>query len=679
MKFSIGILAALMLSLSAGTALAGGSTPPPPPPSTPSADVAWAKTALALQRQIDVRTPFKDATFLGTHNSYNSQAYQTIFSYLDPNQSNSLSTQLFDSGARFIELDVHNAYNDLLLCHGQDNHVGCSAFDRPFWKGLEELRKFLTRYPEEVVLLYIEDHMDGKYNDALSDILSQLGSHIYTPAGNCTNIATNLTKADVLAAGKQVLLLDPGCDGNSAWDSIVFSGIGSGGFPTEQVEDLNGFPACNGGANYENMVRFYEDRTNLSSLFSDPGDPLTTSNIDDVLKCGGNIVGFDMLGKDDARMTAAIWSWAPGEPNNYNSNEDCGESRGDGRFNDVNCANTRQYACRKPGTKQWYVTNGAGPWITGELYCSAETGGQFLFDVPTSASDNEALKSAKAARGAGTVWLNYQDADTEGTWLVGHEGKAAKSAQTIFQNKGSKCMDDSSARAAAGANVHLWDCHGKANQFWLLDSDGLIHSGVNYNRCLEAAGWGTANGTNIQLGNCHGGDNQVWIYDGQTLASALAPGKVIDVSGNGSSNGTNIQLWSANGSQAQRWTAAKFLSIKSVGKCLDVSGYNTGNGTNIHASTCHGGDNQKWWHDERGLLRSLMHPGKCLDVEGKSTSNGANIHLWDCHGGDNQVWIYDGTFLRSKMNQSKVVDVSGDDNVHLWGYHGGANQQMKFE
>ena len=40
-------------------------------------------------------------------------------------------------------------------------------------------------------------------------------------------------------------------------------------------------------------------------------------------------------------------NWAPGEPNNWRNNEDCGEFRGNGKWNDFQCSGARAtyYVC----------------------------------------------------------------------------------------------------------------------------------------------------------------------------------------------------------------------------------------------------------------------------------------------------------------------------------------------
>ena len=69
---------------------------------------AASPTAAAhdLQRRLQEDTPLRHATFVATHNSYNSYAYRPTPSRMDANQTYSLTDQL-DMDVRRLELDVH--------------------------------------------------------------------------------------------------------------------------------------------------------------------------------------------------------------------------------------------------------------------------------------------------------------------------------------------------------------------------------------------------------------------------------------------------------------------------------------------------------------------------------------------------------------------------------------------
>ncbi len=400
---------------------------------------SWIDRALSMQRDLGDFTPLGQATFLGTHNSYNSAAYSSAVRYVDPNQSRSIRDQL-RMDVRALEFDLHTYFSmqgwfwdwgkELLLCHGQDNHAGCSSYDRTFSQGLREIRDWLDQ-PEnrdEVILLYLEDHIDGGwYDDAITDLDHYLGDGIYRPEGSgCQGIPMDQSRSEILARGKQVILVTDGCaNGFSSW---VHGGVGdyTHGYPTTSVEDLGGYPHCatdqfNRAFQDQHILRINEDRTNLSNTFSDPGEPITPAALRTMMQCGINLAGMDKLTPWDGRLKAAVWSWNRGEPNNAGSGEDCAEHLFSGRFNDASCSTQRRFACKKPGSHDWYITADAGSWSEGEQLCRNETNGSHRFSVPTHGFDNEKLKEAKAYHGSvGKVWLNYSDRMNEGEWVPGN-------------------------------------------------------------------------------------------------------------------------------------------------------------------------------------------------------------------------------------------------------------------
>ncbi|MFZ5723251.1 MAG: hypothetical protein ACOY33_06265 [Pseudomonadota bacterium] len=397
---------------------------------------SWIHKALTLQRNLDHFAPLSQATFLATHNSYNSAVWSNATRYIDPNQSRSVYDQL-RMDVRGLEYDVHTYFsmqgwpwewkNRLLLCHGQDNHTGCSSYDRTFRDGMQDVANWLRANPGQVVILYLEDHIDGGwYNTAVSEIQATVGSYVYRPrSGGCEGIPMNISKADVIAAGKQLILMTDGC--SNGFNSWVYGGVGDSlsGYPTGSVENLGGYPNCESGRfsrafHDTHIVRYYEDRTNLSAAFGDPGEPITPSVMPSLLACGVNLIGLDKLTPWDGRLEAAVWSWNGNEPNDWGGAEDCAEHYANGRYNDNNCGAVRQFACKKPGTHEWYVTGRSGAWNTGSQACTAETGGVYRFSVPTTPYDNRKLMEAKAYLGIGTVWLNYTDSGAEGVWVVGN-------------------------------------------------------------------------------------------------------------------------------------------------------------------------------------------------------------------------------------------------------------------
>lgn len=187
------------------------------------------------------------------------------------------------------------------------------------------------------------------------------------------------------------------------------------------VSKFTSYPDCGsasmGADAYANkMVRFYEDRTNLTAWFGGGSGKTTTANMPEMLKCGVNLPGMDKISPADGRLASAVFSWAPGEPNNYNNNEDCTVQYSNGRWNDANCANRYRFACRN-AQGAWRISNASGTFADGAAICSNETAGAFQFSVPRNGQQNQKLVEAKAAAGVGEVWLRWSDRVNEGSWV----------------------------------------------------------------------------------------------------------------------------------------------------------------------------------------------------------------------------------------------------------------------
>lgn len=380
------------------------------PPADPIADFqnSWAGKALAHQRRLDENSPLIDNNILGSHNSYNSKVYQNIARYIDPQQKHSIYDQL-RIGARFIELDAHwtaqthgNVWTwgpGLLLCHSGigssvgDLHLGCSLTDRFVSDGLAEVARFLNENPEEVIILYVEDHTDGRHQELLTALNHKLSGKIYSSNG-CSNIPNSLTKKQVRAAGKQIVLWkDGGCSSNTSMAQLAFTGLG-------------------------NINRIWEDRTSVGAIgaFFTGGsvNKIEAEDVRTVFKDGGNIINLDNLTHNDGRVAAGIWSWDVNEPNNYANNQDCAVQKGNGRWDDAHCAGIKHVAC-KASDGRWAISRTMATWLLAPAACDL-LGASYEFSVPTNSQDNEALKAVKG--GIANVWLNASDRHSEGHWVA---------------------------------------------------------------------------------------------------------------------------------------------------------------------------------------------------------------------------------------------------------------------
>jgi peptidoglycan hydrolase-like protein with peptidoglycan-binding domain len=125
------------------------------------------------------------------------------------------------------------------------------------------------------------------------------------------------------------------------------------------------------------------------------------------------------------------------------------------------------------------------------------------------------------------------------------------SSRAIIGVGSSRCLDVAGMSRSPGAQVHLWDCHGQANQQWKMLSNKTIQ--VYGNMCLDIVGNNTRNGADIVIWPCHNGANQQWYYPGDGTIRSVLNGKCLDVAGYGTGNGSKIHMWDCHGQSNQLW------------------------------------------------------------------------------------------------------------------------------
>ncbi|MDE1465196.1 phosphatidylinositol-specific phospholipase C domain-containing protein [Spartinivicinus poritis] len=381
---------------------------------------SWLNRAIQLQIKLDISEPLGRSTFLYTHNSYNSKAYTTLGSYWDPNHQLSISQQL-DYGIRAIELDIHwtlgtRAKKEVLLCHGTDKHTGCSIFDRRFTTTIKEINTWLRKpsHRDQLLMIYLEDHLDGHYPEALTMLNQFLGDLIYRP-DSCRQLPQTITKQAILRQGKQIILVGGNC-ATPAWSTTVFKDH----WPTENGS-FSGYPKCttkhfSATAVANQLIRIYEDATWLTRHFGNPPPAITPQVMRDAVSCGLGLVGAEPLTTFDPRLQAAVWSWAENEPHTNSAGKHCAVQGRNGRFNAEACSSHYAHSCRNRQTNEWQVTPDTGTWSVGTARCIAAFGTHFQFDVPRSGYQN--LQLLKETSGK-AVWINYHDKNSLGEWLPG--------------------------------------------------------------------------------------------------------------------------------------------------------------------------------------------------------------------------------------------------------------------
>jgi hypothetical protein len=404
---------------------------------------SWLHRALSLQYELAADVPLRDAPWIGTHNSFNSTSELPTLSHTDSNQQLSLTDQL-RIDVRSLELDVHSVPSPRsgadqpapVVCHGAELHAGCT-WERPLGEVLDEIAAWLAAHPDQVLLLYLEDHLDSEadHDRAAAELDSRLtsadGSRSLIQrtgggAGGCATLPLDTTRADVLAAGAQVVLVGR-CGSGAAWRADVFDwgpvevesrAHGYRDHPTcDQDPDGDGAPELDRTTYGARLVRYYEDSTWLTRVASQAGQATTDDGISPetagrMVRCGVDLLGFDQILPRDGRLEAVAWSWAPGEPAGGGA---CAVQGSDGRWRAHACGERHAAACRATdGT--WVVVGPPVPYSAAAVRCGARG---LRLAVPRTGRENALLLDAArraGAAGPGGVWLGHRLA--AGRWTA---------------------------------------------------------------------------------------------------------------------------------------------------------------------------------------------------------------------------------------------------------------------
>ena len=381
------------------------------------------QSALANQYELGSSVPLRNAPWVGTHNSYNSAAEMGLtLSSQDSNQKITIAEQL-DQGIRSIELDLHwfpsvPSLGDGLfapvVCHAAELHAGCTL-EKSLGPILDEVSAWL-RAPgrsDQVILIFLEDHLDNAqgYDTAAATIEERLGDLVHHPAGpGCTELPLNLTRDEVRAAGKQVILVS-GCGFGGAWPGVAYSWEEHEETRPRGFED---FPSCGPDftrQTYEStLVRYYEDSTKLTNTVGSPDDGITPETAAAMARCGVDLLGLDQLTPGDPRLDSLVWSWAPGEPAKGRcASQIVNKAMPYGRWRSLPCSEQRRVACSKSG--RWIVPKARIVGRAASEIC-AERGA--ALDVPRTGFEAQRLRRAMERREARSVWIDFRR--VKGEW-----------------------------------------------------------------------------------------------------------------------------------------------------------------------------------------------------------------------------------------------------------------------
>jgi hypothetical protein len=384
---------------------------------------SWLHRTAAFQYRLGNALPFRDAPWLGTHNSFNSVSDPPTLSKTDSNQQLTLPQQL-DSDMRSLELDVHwvpsldaAGKDAVVVCHARgpdEEDFGCTN-ERRLGVELKQIAGWLGQHPNQVLLLYLEDELGDPagYAETVSKLEEVLGPRIHHPREEdftdkgCANLPLDVSRDDVRRGGDQVVLVG-NCRGGWAGEVFGWDDVHVESGSTSKYRD---FPSCDASydrAVYDSkLVRYYEDSTFVSAAVDPTSTPaqaaaemLKPQRVFAMTRCGVNLFGFDQLLPDDGRIGASIWSWAPDKPDR--SQGRCAIQRKDGRWTTRGCSAYKRAACLVAGS--WRVTGKPFTHAGARAECRRR-GGEL--GLPRSGYDNSSLRDG-APGDANELWLGYR-------------------------------------------------------------------------------------------------------------------------------------------------------------------------------------------------------------------------------------------------------------------------------
>lgn len=341
---------------------------------------AWAVETLQFQRELMADRPVNEVAWLSAHNAFNNLAD----GYTLANHIYSLSDQLA-MGARHFMLDIYWHNDEVRLCHGV-----CGPRHRFFYHALREL-DFWLRQPDnaqEVILLRLEAYVDDSQAERMNTMLALIfGTRLFTPAEKAPDVWPSLN--ELRALGKQVIIFSQDYTWGGEW---VFTDWHEPSYPLDQVSHFNrDWPTCTYHDNEGNswgldraaFSEFYESRL----LQGQQTGLITEAVMRDLTACQVSVMGTDRL--VPTRSAHAVWSWAPGQPDNLGG---CAYANpADGRWLEAACDAARPFACvQMDDPTQWRVTVARAVWADGAAHCAAEYPG-FVFGRPANGYENRFL------------------------------------------------------------------------------------------------------------------------------------------------------------------------------------------------------------------------------------------------------------------------------------------------
>ncbi|MEM6795984.1 MAG: hypothetical protein AAF725_18560 [Acidobacteriota bacterium] len=690
----------------------------------------WGEDALALQEFLDTKNTFNKTIWVGAHNAYANDEW----GYFDPNQT-LRPGNLLKAGARQMEYDPRKDISgDLRLCHGT-----CGADDKTLIDGLDQIKNFVKDNKNAVVFLKLE--MKEAYSKTADKLENHLGDWIYRPTEGrldptgCTGRyglePEFLTKADILAAGKNVIVFAgngamSSCPGSSKFLSWVHVGVEYQSSGWQKSLNKSSSPSDAGAKYGQGIMTLVHDPNTFSGPNGGFEDQIFTSNnVDNYMNQGHNVFElFNFNGKnallyDEVDARHMVWSWNNNEPS---GNGSCAQVNKpvDTGFDDIPCDLSLRFACYNKVSDDWNVTSGSGIWEEGRQTCISEFGDSYDFAAPTNGRQmNDLLNTADAGNVSTGIYVNYHSQSLSGVWQVNDMNKLSLSRSPAYgyPTKGSRfdhrylverglltsdLQRITSVRLQGKSRVKAIEVtYAGGLTYTQGDSDGSYTSALNLsgsNRlssveyCLDRVS-GDNRIVHLELTNTSGSTISYGPKDG-TCSTVTFDRELYSIYGTWG-DGALKSLGFDTGS-AELLGQDEGFEIKAAyntSKCMYKQNSGWSNGNRLVLGDCgsdSSGGNRWTYEASTGLIRAVQDPSKCIHKKDANWNNGNVIHVWNCSSdpsGLNKTWDFNPSNGRisARGNSGKCIHKKFGNNwdngnpIHLWNCGSGAEANKSWD
>ena len=450
---------------------------------------SWEGGAFVQQRELARFEPLSWSTILTGHNAFNN----TADGYLFPNQRYSMTDQL-RMGARALMLDVHDEYSVLFGHHARLSHELPSYLDRHFGFGIIEIKQWLDKNPDQVVILQIENVLDD-HSETEAEykwIMERyLGDKMLFRVDDVNRADEKVwpihgrrwpTLEEMRLWGKQVIVTD----GKMTDLPYIYSDITKSPTPksfypdTCNLGDRVLFQGEQGrllGIEEERLPLINEDLSLRGGIIAESCDGVGTVwyapdvgigtlacvSVREAVSCGNTAIILDYIGVSSPRgvpdpqptgdrFSDLVWSWQRGV-RGWEEDNRAALLEFDAATNSFpgwvarDYSEQHHFACGyarigDPGDWEfdgdvltqettWKVTHSVGTYSQGAWRCSEEFGAKYVFNVPVNAVQNRQLENQLRE----VMPAPGFDGSSTGVWLSYRDVNPEVGPDNVFWNR----------------------------------------------------------------------------------------------------------------------------------------------------------------------------------------------------------------------------------------------------